>query len=112
MDIAEIFSPERVGEQCHRYGLCQGRAMDIKNGYDFDKAEDRDRCWEVIKRDKPLLVIGSPPCTLFSRLQELNKHMYRDSATWLAKFHERMQQARRYVKFCVDVYNYQRAEGR
>ena len=111
VDIAEIFSPERVGEQCHRYGLRQGIAMDIKNGYDFDKAEDRERCWKVIKRDKPLLVIGSAPCTLFYRLQELNKHMYRDSATWHAKFHERMQQARRYVKFCVDVYNLPAGRG-
>ena len=59
-----------------------------------------------------MLVIGSPPCTLFSRLQELNKHMYKDSREWMAKFQERMQQAKRYVKFCVDIYNYQRSQGR
>ena len=46
--------------------------MNIKSGYDFDKAEDRKRCWEAVAKDEPILVIGSPPCTMFFRLQELN----------------------------------------
>ena len=50
--------------------------------------------------------------TLFSRLQELNKHMYKNSQVWMAKFHEGMQQAKRYVKFCTDVYEYQRSKGK
>ena len=112
VDVVDIFSPERVGKACVSFGLEQGMAMDIKSGFDFDLAVDRARCWETIKRDKPLLVIGSPPCTLFSRLQELNKFMYKDSAVWMAKFQERMQQAKRYVKVCVDIYLYQREQGR
>ena len=75
-NIVEVFSPERFGKLCKEYGLEQGIAMDIKNGYDFDLAADRARCWETIKREEPLPVIGSPPCTLFSRLRELNKFMY------------------------------------
>ena len=55
----EVFSPERVGEMCSKYGLQQGMAMDIKSGYDFDTLADRKRCWESIVRDEPLLVIGS-----------------------------------------------------
>ena len=49
---------------------------------------------------------------LFSRLRELNKHMYKDSREWMAKFQDRMQQAKRYGKFCVDIYNHQRSQGR
>ena len=96
---------------CAKFGLEQGMAMDIKSGYDFDLAAGLARRGVVIKRVKPTLVIGSPPCTLFSRLQQLNKHMYQDSKTWLAKFQECMQQAKRYVKFCVDIYNYHLSEG-
>ena len=96
---------------CQQYGLSPGQAMDIKNGYDFDLKADRDKAWESIKRDKPLLVIGSPPCTFFSRLQELNKHMYRNNAEWMAKFDEGMEQAKRYVRFCVQIYNHQREQG-
>ena len=36
----QVFSPERVGKMCKEYGLEQGMAMDIKNGYDFDLKSD------------------------------------------------------------------------
>ena len=101
VDISEMFSPERVTSVCREYGLAPGQAMDIKNGYDFDLAADRKKAWDSILRDKPKLVIGSPPCTFFSRLQELNKHMYKNNAAWMAKFEANMEQAKRYVRFCI-----------
>ena len=111
-DVMEVFSPEHVGEICKEYGLEKGMAMDLKSGYDFDLAKDQAKCWAEIQNNERLLVIGSPSCTLFSRLQEFNKHMYSNSQTWMAKFHERMQQAKRHVKFCTDVYEYQRRKGK
>ena len=111
-DVAELFSPERVGLACSKFGLVQGAAMDIKSGYDFDIAADRARCWDKIMEEKPMLVIGSPPCTLFSRLQELNKFMYSDNKLWMEKFQERMQQAKRYVNFCLKIYEHQISQGR
>ena len=74
-DIREIFSAERVTAVFKKAGLVPGEAMDIKAGYDFDLLADRKRCWELILRDEPLLNIGSPPCTMFSHLQELHKHI-------------------------------------
>ena len=62
-DNTEIFSPERVAAHCKKYGLLPGAAMDIKSGYDFDLAADRNMCCETIRREEPTLVIGSPPCT-------------------------------------------------
>ena len=59
-----------------------------------------------------MLIIGSPPCTCFSRLQELNKHMYKNNEQWMAKFAEGMEQAKRYVRCCVKIYNHQIANGR
>ena len=49
---------------------------------------------------------------MFSRLQELNKHMYRNSTQWLEQFQLRMEQAKRYVRFCTQIYEYQRKQGR
>ena len=37
--------------------------------WDFTKPQDRKRAWERIRAEEPFLVIGSPPCTMFSRLQ-------------------------------------------
>ena len=72
--------------------------MDIKSEYDFDTAVDRKKCWVSIIRDESTLVIGSQPCTMFSRLQELNKYMYRDDKMWMEKSQLRMEQAKRYVR--------------
>ena len=63
-------------------------------------------------RDKPKLVIGSPPCTYFSRLQELNKHMYRSNAAWMANIQDDFEQAKRCVRFCTNIHKHQRGEGR
>ena len=111
-DVSKVFSPERVTAFCKQYGLVPGEAMDAKNGYYFDLASDRKKAWDTIIKDKPKLVIGSPPCTYFPRLQELNKHMYRDDDVWMAKFSEGIEQAKRYVRFCVKLYDHQRAHGR
>ena len=68
-DVSEMFSPERVTKVCKQYGLTPGAAMDIKNGYNFDLAADRAKAWKSVVEDEPMLVIGSPTCALFSRLQ-------------------------------------------
>ena len=62
-DVTEIFSPQRIATVCRKFGLEHGLSMGIKSGYDFDNKQDRDRCREAIERDKPTLVIRSPPCT-------------------------------------------------
>jgi hypothetical protein len=49
---------------------------------------------------------------MFSRLQELNKFMHRNSDVWLQKFQLGMEQAKRYVRFCTQVYEHQRKHGR
>ena len=49
---------------------------------------------------------------MFSRLQELNKYMYRNSEVWLEKFQMAMEQAKRYVRCCTRIYEHQRKHGR
>ena len=79
VDITEVYSPERVAKTCSRFGLSPGSSMDLTNGYDFDTEADRSRAERIIDEEKPMLVIGSPPCTFFSVLQELNKWLNKDS---------------------------------
>ena len=86
--------------------------MDLKNGYNVDLAADRKKAWDSIIRDEQTLVIGSPPCTHFSRLQESNKHMYKDDVAWTSTNEDNLEQAKRYVRFCIKIYDHQRAKGR
>ena len=48
-----------------------GDAMDLTTGWDFTKAEHRDRAEKYVDERKPLVLIGSPPCVAFSQLQTM-----------------------------------------
>ena len=71
-DVTEIYSPVRVNQIAAKLGLVPGYSLDLTNGWDFTSEADRKRAWKCIKETKPYMLIGSPPCTMFSMLQELN----------------------------------------
>ena len=45
--------------------------MDLTTGGDFNKEADRARAEKYVDEQKPLVLIGSPPCVAFSQLQSL-----------------------------------------
>ena len=103
VDITEVFSPEGVAKLCKKHVLTPGCSLVLTNGHDFNKAADRERAWEIIKRDKPHTVIGSPPCTYFSALQELNKCLYKDDPVWMDQYDNNPRKAKQHVQ-CFDFY--------
>ena len=78
MEVAEIYSPPRATEMARRMGLKSGWALDIiTNDVDgrpwgFNHIEMRNRAIRQVLRDEPLLIIGSPMCTVFSQLNNIN----------------------------------------
>ena len=93
-------------------GLVPGHSMDLTNGYDFSKPEDRLKAWKLLRSTCPYVVIGSPPCTLFSMLQELNLYINRDNKDWLERFKGRWDDAVQHIDFCVHIYKWQLDNGR
>ncbi len=72
--VAELYSPPRVTALLPRSGLVAGSCFDLqvdKAGvaWDFTRPSDRRRAWDQLRAEKPFLVVGSPPCTMFSQLQ-------------------------------------------
>ncbi len=80
--------------------------MDMVTGWDFTLKRHRDAAWEYIRRVKPLLIIGSPECTMFSSLQNLNKKH------WDEHKQEKYMEAKKHIDFMVEVYAHQVKEGR
>ena len=72
VDLTEIYSPERVVKLCEKYGLSGGKSFDLRTGYDLSDPQVQARVVKYLQTEKPKLVIGSPPCTYLSMLQELN----------------------------------------
>ena len=94
VDIMEIHSPKRVAELAVKFGLVAGACLDLTTGYDFDSREDQERAWNIVRTDKPALLIGSPPCTYFSMLQELHIAVPGKNDDWMRKF--RAQKEKRF----------------
>ena len=76
--------------------------------WDFTKPQDRKRAWERIRAEEPFLVIGSPPCTMFSRLQ-LNLNTKKMGKV---EWEKRRRTAETLLVFAVAVYKLQVLAGR
>ena len=77
--IGEIYSPPRVVTVAQAMGVRDGFSLDLTapmpdgKVWDLSKPHYRLKAIEVIRREKPCLLIGRPPCTAWSVLQNLNK---------------------------------------
>merc|ERR1739836_291480 len=78
MDVAEIYSPPRVAEMAARLELQAGWSLDLTTTdeegipWDFNKEDRRKAAMDKVKKDEPLPVIGSPMCTNWSTIMNLN----------------------------------------
>ena len=70
--------------------------MDLLTGWNFDRKEDRQAAEEHLDRDQPLLLIGSPMCTMFSNLQNMSE--------WNEKKEERIRNAEDHIKWVCQMY--------
>ena len=104
VDICEVFSPPRVGLEANKYGLRPGEAMDLTTGWDFNREDHRLKAEQYIDEHMPLAVIGSPPCTPFSQLQNLNP----DTPDSRRKWKEGVE----HMKFVIRLYRKQIDGGR
>ena len=66
-DISEVFSVPRVVTCAKKKGMFPGSSYDLLLGDDMLQAKHRKRILDELKRDRPLCVVVSPPCTMFSR---------------------------------------------
>jgi hypothetical protein len=122
--VAELYSPPRVtailprpSVSGHRVpgrsGLVAGSSFDLQVdeagvAWDFTRPSDRKRAWDRLRAEKPFLVVGSPPCTMFSQLQ-LNLNAKKMGKV---KWEERRKEAEVLLVFAVAVYRQQVQEGR
>ncbi len=115
--VAEVYSPPRVTKLLSKlkgHPLAAGFALDITcidpdDGlpWDFDSPAKRAKALDIIRRTKPLFLIGSPMCTAWSTWQRLNAQR-RDPAV----VKKELVRARLHLDFVVSLYHEQMAGGR
>jgi hypothetical protein len=114
--VAELYSPPRVttliGGLPH-VNLEAGMTFDLRMGHDgrhwdFLKAADRAKARQLISREKPFIVIGSPPCTDFSSWNTRLNHKRMSES----EVHRRKVEAETLLGFAIEVYEHQMRHGR
>ena len=75
--------------------------------WDFSRRGDRREALQYVKDKKPTWIIGSPPCTAFSRLQGLNFPKMDP-----VKVERMLKEARRHLHFVISLYQLQLADNR
>ena len=113
-DVAEVYSQPRITQEAamRTYDgtrLIPGWSLDLtmndpSTGEPWNLAEPnvQARVRKMVVETEPFLIIGSPPCTMFSSLQNLSKHK-RSHADW----DRRMREAEKHIRFCIELYKLQ-----
>ena len=73
----------------------------------FSRKRHRDEVVQKVLDEEPFMLVGSPPCTMFSILQNGNRHRHTPAA-WA----EMMKKAEVHIQFCITLYEIQRRAGR
>ena len=79
-DVAEIYSRPRVTAMAKKMHLQPGFALDLTladeygEPCDFRRLDHRQRARDMVRTQKPWLLIGCPPCTWYSQMQRRNWH--------------------------------------
>ena len=114
VDIAEAHSPPRITAEAKKAGMVSGFALDLTvagpdgKPWDFTKKSCRQRAWRLLKEQRPYMLIGSPPCTAFSIIQNLNMRTPQGKRKVLAA----RRQAEVHLRFCVAMCREQLRGGR
>ena len=104
--VAEVYSCPRTAAIAPEQ-LKQGWSLDRLTGWDLSCPRQRDRARQLFRRTRPKLLIGSPMCTFFSSLMDLNwKRMGKE------KSRRCWREAVGHLEFCVELYKEQMAAGR
>ena len=78
----------------------------------FDTADDREAAERRVREEKPFILVGSPPCTMYSTLMQLNVARYTQAERWMRDHEVEVGKAERYEDFCCRLYRLQMEGGR
>jgi len=113
--VSEIYSPPRVTKLLSSLPndeLIPGFALDLSctdpvDGlpWDFNLEYKQERARRLLRRQRPLLLVGSPECKAFTTWQALNK--IRHGPETAAKLARAKKQAIKHLEFVVSLYREQ-----
>ena len=110
--VSEAYSPTRVTGMADKMGLIPGLAMDLTtcdehgNPWDFNCETMRAKAKKIVKSKAALLLVVSPMCSAFSRLQTFNAKRLGPE-----RVKEMLEYGIKHLTFALDLCEIQRANG-
>ena len=95
VSLADACTPARFQQRAGAFGLSAGVAMDLRLGWDLGLRADQVKAQRRWSDEKPHLLILSPMCLAFSKLQALN--------TKPDKLAELLEQGKRHLEFACSL---------
>ena len=109
MKISEVYSPPRVAKLAKQIGMQQGFSIDLREvdpddgkPWNLSNPQKRAKIEQRVREEKPLLLIGCPPCTAFCTLFASN--ISRMNPT---EVQEKIAEALVHLNFCLKLYQIQ-----
>ena len=101
---AELYNPERFHGESTRAGLIPGEAFDLVLGDNLLDPQTQQQTEKYFQTVKPGLTIISPPCTMFSQIQNMNRRLWEGAATARA-YIKRLSPAKTLLRYAVRIAN-------
>ena len=104
----EVFSNPRIAPYCNELGLLTGPSVDLGTGWDLLLESAQHRLLHMITLLRPLVIMLSPPCTVFSQVQASMESRRKDLAKWARRYEE----GKKLWDFAVQLFQVQIRAGR
>ena len=87
VDFVELFNPGNF--KAHKGTLVAGQTYDVKvnPALDLTRTTVQEQTRVSIAKEDPMILIGAPPCTVFSPMQNINQK-HQQGPTWEQKYQE------------------------
>ena len=108
-DVCEIYSQPRVCQEAASRHLQPGWSLDLTTKdpatgehWDLSQPKIQSRVRKLVRDTQPYCIIGSPPCTPFSPLQEIGRAR-RDPKVMA----DELDRGKAHIRFCLEIYSMQ-----
>ena len=101
--VAEVYNPNRFADEARKQGLIPGQAFDLELGHDLLDKRTRKEVKRYITTVKPGLLIVSPPCVLFTILQNLSMKKRSNNPFAMREYLKQLCKAKALLRFGVEM---------
>ena len=109
--IVEVISPERINLVAATLELIEGSPLEFMTGWELSGRAQQKTVRDVFKKDEPEGIVGSPPSTMFARLQiiQWTKHSWSNESG--DPFGFELTKAEEHAALSCSMYRHQHGEG-